>query len=71
MGDLIRFTNEHSSQPGYDYCADWVGIVYDKISHAAKDMHAFPVYWVTQHGSTCGVIHSDMCWKYEVINESG
>ena len=27
MGDMIKFSNEHSSQPGYDYCADWIGLV--------------------------------------------
>jgi len=24
---MIKFSGEHSSQPGYDYCADWIGLV--------------------------------------------
>jgi hypothetical protein len=26
-GDLVRFTRQHSSRPGFEYCADWTGVV--------------------------------------------
>jgi hypothetical protein len=27
VGDMIKFSDEHSSQPGFDYCAAWLGLV--------------------------------------------
>ncbi len=27
MGDLVRFSREHISRPGLDYCKDWIGII--------------------------------------------
>ena len=27
IGDLIRFTRDHASQDGFQYCNDWIGLV--------------------------------------------
>jgi len=27
IGDLVRFAEEHSTQAGLDYCADWLGVI--------------------------------------------
>ena len=27
IGDLVRFKRAHAIQPGYEYCAPWMGIV--------------------------------------------
>ena len=70
VGDLIKFTKAHSSRPGFEYCSDWTGLVYDKIEAFNPYQVAMMVYWVTQHGATCGNIQAVDYRKYEVINES-
>ena len=37
IGDVIKFTNEHSNRPGYDYCADWIGLVLES-THTRVDI---------------------------------
>ena len=27
VGDLVRFSREHISLPGLDYCKDWIGVI--------------------------------------------
>ena len=27
VNDFVKFTRKHSSQPGFEYCAGWIGIV--------------------------------------------
>ena len=57
VGDLVRYTKEHTSRPGYDYCATWMGVLY----HDPDDLPGtYKIYWTTQHGSHIGVwIESD------------
>ena len=47
IGDLVKFTDEHSSKPGFDYTLGWKGIV---ISEAP----GLTVYWATPNGTTVG-----------------
>ena len=47
VGDMVKFTDEHSSKPGFDYTLGWMGIV---IAAAPS----LTVYWTTQHGNTIG-----------------
>ena len=47
VGDLVRFTDEHSSKPGFDYTRGWKGIV---ITEAP----GLTIYWSTPNGPTVG-----------------
>ena len=49
VGDMIKFSDEHSGRPGYDYCAGWLGLVLESTSERvdvlwyvpdAEEMHA-------------------------------
>ena len=70
VGDLIKFTEAHSSRPGFGYCIGWTGLVYDKIEAFNPYRVAMMVYWVTDHGFVCGNIQAVDYRSYEVINES-
>ena len=47
LGDLVKFTKEHSSKPGFDYTVDWKGIVIAEAPGLA-------IFWSTGHGVTIG-----------------
>ena len=67
VGDLVKYSKEHSSRPGFDYCADWTGII------APGDLPGtYKIYWTTQHGVHIGaLVDPDGCAKQglEVISE--
>ena len=65
VGDLVKYNKEHSSRPGFDYCADWTGII------APGDLPGrYKIYWVTQHGVHVGQ-GAAIGWQgLEVISES-
>ena len=65
VGDLVRYTKEHTSRPGFDYCADWTGII------APGDLPGtYKIYWTTQHGSSVGEWRESDEWRgLEVISE--
>jgi len=67
VGDLVRFTKEHSSRPGYDYCTTWTGVIF-------RDPNDLPgmykICWSTQHGTHTGVWwESDGFRGLELISE--
>ena len=63
-GDLIKFAKWHYSRPGYEYCADWIGLVCENLGEYVK------VYWVTPgHGSTRGCVVLSEYRSYEIIND--
>ena len=67
VGDLIKFSKWHSSRPGYEYCADWVGLIYGGGRYGSR----LKVYWAT--GACDGItgeIPSGNNSSYEVVNES-
>ena len=67
VGDLVRYTKEHSSRPGFDYCADWKGIIFQ---HHDDLPNQYRIYWVTQHGAHIGEwLESDGWRGLEVISE--
>ena len=67
VGDLIKFSKRHWSRPGYEYCANWIGLVYSGGRYGARAK----VYWVT--GDCAGIMGEVPVREtqtYEVINES-
>lgn len=68
VGDLVRYTKEHSSRPGYDYCATWTGIIFQDPNDPPT---AYRIFWTTQHGSHAGAYSGlDDLRGMEVISES-
>ena len=66
VGDLVRFTNEHTIRPGYDYAAGWLGIVL-KTSPERVD-----IFWVTtddDHFTTYYESHIEAYQHLEVASE--
>ena len=66
VGDLVRYTKEHSSQPGYDYCAPWTGVVF---RHPNDLPGMFRIYWTTPHGTHIGSRIDPPFEGLEVISE--
>ncbi len=65
VGDLVKFSKQHSSRPGYEYCARWIGLVY---ARTGLDSRA-KIYWVTgESAGLTGEIPTDL-QTYEIINE--
>lgn len=68
VGDMVRFTDEHSSRPGYDYCADWTGIIFQYPDDFSD---TYRIYWRTQQGTHVGEWKLSDGWRgLEVISES-
>ena len=42
VGDMIKFSDEHSSRPGYDYCAGWLGLVLESTSERVDILWYIP-----------------------------
>ena len=65
VGDLVKYSKEYSSRPGFDYCSDWTGII------APGDLPGtYKIYWTTQHGVQIGGwIEPDGWQGLEVISE--
>jgi len=67
VGDLVRFTKEHASRPGYDYCAEWKGVIFQYPDDLPE---TYRIYWTTQHGVHVGEwLESDGFRGLEVISE--
>jgi len=47
LGDLVKFTQEHSSKPGFDYTVGWKGLV-------VAEAPALTIFWSTGYGETIG-----------------
>ena len=67
VGDMIKFSDEHSSRPGYDYCADWVGLVLESSSERVDILWYIPgeISHITYYES-----HIPAFKALEVISES-
>jgi len=63
LGDLVKFTDEHSSKPGFDYTVGWKGIVIAEAPDLA-------ILWSTPHGETIGGLDAGAAHILEVISES-
>jgi hypothetical protein len=48
VGDLIRFTKEHSRRPGLDYTMDWVGVLVQTTRDASGELDELHILW--NHG---------------------
>jgi hypothetical protein len=67
VGDMVKFSDEHSSRPGYDYCAAWIGLVLESSSERVNVLWYVPVEevsYVTYYES-----HIDAYQALEVIGE--
>ena len=40
VGDLVKFSKEHISNPGHEYVKEWIGIVVEAGSTAARVIYA-------------------------------
>ena len=69
VGDLVRFTSDHASQDGFEYCRDWIGLVTKREEYAVlNDM--ITIHWTCpDHGVFAGEYMSDDEF-FEVISES-
>ena len=82
-GDLVRFSEDHNSQPGLDYTASWIGIVVeckgenlDQDSRLPRDWDEIRIMWSIPGTSKCITEYSEQWWStlgyipFEVMNES-
>jgi len=76
VGDLVKFSKEHYSAPGFDYTEDWFGVV---VETGATGFHypinEIKIMWTIHGGST--IMHYDEIWwnklsydPFEVVYES-
>ena len=75
VGDLVKFSKEHSSSPGHEYVKDWLGVCVEIGSTGFHSpINEVKIMW----GSPVSQIsHYDEMWwgeleynPFEVINES-
>ena len=73
VGDLVRFAKEHSSQAGFDYCTDWLGVI------VARSDNTVDIQWLDTANilDQRGTSQYDEHWwntldyePFEVINEN-
>lgn len=75
VGDLVKFSKEHRTQPGHEYVKDWIGIIVEAGSTGFhKPIEEVRIMWKI-HGKT-QISHYDELWwnmlgykPFEVINE--
>ena len=72
VGDLVKFTREHSERSGLEYCATWVGVVGERTPTKTEILWTYP-----DHGGGAGHFiasykhtHTDVVEILEVISES-
>ncbi len=59
IGDLVRFTREHASQDGFQYCSDWLGIITKCEKHAWLN-DVITIHWsCPDHGTFFAEYMSD------------
>jgi len=69
VGDLVRFTRDHASQDGFEYCRDWIGLVTKREEYAVlNDM--ITIHWTCpgRGGFSADYTYDDEF--FEVISES-
>lgn len=66
VGDLVKFRQAHSNQPGFEYCANWMGIVLSLYPQLT-------ILWsyTSSHTFTADYKDSDVHMTLETISESG
>ena len=58
IGDLIRFTRDHASQDGFQYCSDWIGLVTKRETYAYNEV--ITIHWTCpDHGTFSAEYMSD------------
>jgi hypothetical protein len=67
VGDLVKFTHAHSSQSGFEYCADWVGIVLSFFPQLTISWVYPPAHMFTATYKDNDLAHMSL----ETISESG
>ena len=57
-GDLVRFTRDHASQDGFQYCSDWIGLVTKRETYAYNEV--ITIHWTCpDHGTFSAEYMSD------------
>ena len=50
VGDMVKFSKKHTSQPGLDYSKGWLGIIIDKFVSTLSD-DQLVIMWSIHGGS--------------------
>lgn len=65
-GDMVRFTRSHCGRSGYEYCADWVGLILSPYPQLTISWMYPPSHMFTAHYGESNV-HTTL----EIISEGG
>jgi len=60
IGDLVRFSKEHTSTPGLGYCANWLGILLEVNAEKVK------INWFSGVHPYYGTSEYDDRWRDEL-----
>jgi hypothetical protein len=66
VGDVVRFSKEHTSRPGYVYCADWTGIILESVPRRVT------IFWTCPsngHFTAYYESHIEAYQRLEVVSE--
>mgnify|MGYP001174598534 FL=1 len=70
VGDLVRFTRDHASQDGFEYCKDWIGLVTKREEYAVlNDM--ITIHWTCPHHGAFFAEYMSDDEFLEVLSEKG
>ena len=75
LGDLVKFSKDHISQPGLDYTDVWTGIIIESFVSTLSDDRV-SIMW-TIHGATHIMKYDEEWWSqldykpFEVISTIG
>ena len=78
VGDVVKWSKAHSSQPGYAYTENWIGIVLKIVNSTFIDhpATAVEIMWLV-HGETQVSRYDESYWNslgydpFEVLCERG
>ncbi len=66
VGDLVKFSKEHISNPGHEYVKEWIGIVVEAGSTGFhKPIDEVRISWTLPWGDT-QISHYDGFWWNEL-----
>ena len=71
IGDLVRFSKEHTSSPGLEYCFGWLGVLLEVSGEKVK------INWFRGVRPEWGISEYDDEWRdglpyppFEVVSEN-
>lgn len=60
VGDLVKFSRQHTSTPGLDYCDNWKGIVLSVSDEKVT------INWFSGVHPKFGISHYDDTWRRQL-----